>query len=74
MTFLSEEFEEPVRAFNTEGRVVILFFTEHAGGYRLDADRDDFEAQLAAAASSFKRGRAAKVVARGLAIESLVTP
>jgi hypothetical protein len=74
MGIVTDQFEEPVRAFNTEGRVVLVFFARLAGAYRLSADRDDFEQQLANVASSFKRRKPVKVQVCATDIERVEAP
>ena len=74
MTMPGEEFQEAVTEFRTAGRTVLVFFTLHAGAYRLAVDRDDFNTQLAAVAASYKLREPVSVLVHGLLIERITGP
>lgn len=57
---------DTVMQFQTEGRFVILNFTNLAGTYRLSVEREDFVQQMGVLAWSFKTRKPARLVLDGM--------
>jgi hypothetical protein len=65
----TEQTEDTVREFRSQGAFVIVFFRQLAGEYRLAVNRDDFVQQLALLAGSYKSQQPVSLTLRYLDIE-----